>query len=294
MQGKEDRLLEIVVVDNASEDKTPEMLDQTALENENIKILLNKENRGFAGGNNDGVAISGGDIIVLLNSDTLAPSGSITRLGNLLCKHPDWGLLGPATNEAGNEQKIYTTETEPHKVIKQGLDWRLHSNGDYFESERLDFCCVAMKKQTYEDLGGLDENFGMGYYEDTDFSIRAAKAGYRMIFTEEVFIYHKAGKSFSKHGKKAVKRLMRANRKKLIRKHSGDFTLHPMRDQNLKVMQEYAKIKDKSNDKDFRMNLAYRFDRRMKMAKSMYPNNILKKMPYYFGLQKMVKQFSDK
>ena len=290
----EQREFEIIVVDNASSDKTPEMLKKIAVEYDRVKVILNKTNRGFAGGNNDGVSAASGDVIILLNSDTLVPAGSMEKLSALLLKNREWGLLSPSTNEAGNEQKIYTQGRDPRSILEQGVSWCLHSNEDWFESERLDFFCVGMKKRLYEDLGGLDEIFGLGYYEDTDFSIKAAQKKIKMIYTEDVFVYHQAGKSFSKHGRKAVKKLMKTNKKILIRKHGNTFKLHHIRDRNLMVLKGYTeRIGIKKEDADYRKNLLYKFERRIKLAKTFYPNNPLKKMKYRFALKKIKKKFTE-
>ena len=147
-----------------------------------------------------------------------------------------------------------------------------------------------MLKETYEKLGGLDEDFGLGYYEDTDFSIRATQIGLNMMFTEDIFVCHKAGGTFSTHGKEFVKRLMRENKKKLNRKHSRHITLYHMRDRNMHVMNEYIVLKENSSSAS-RVDLDYKFHNRLLLAKSMYPNNPLKKMIYYAKLKNLCKRY---
>lgn len=285
LADESNKAVEIIVVDNNSRDETCEMLKKTALANENVRIILNETNRGFAGGNNDGVMTAEGGIVVLLNSDTIVPSGAITRLACKLEDNEDWAMLGPITNQAGNEQKIYTKESGCKKIIEEGNVWCRKSNDDCFESQRLDFCCVAIKKDVYKALGGLDEDFGAGYYEDTDFSLNALSNGLKMFFTESVFIYHKAGKSFSAQGRKNVKKLMKANKRLLKKKHPHSFKLHHIRDCNLNILEEYKRLQEKNkNNAAYCKNLQYRFKRRMMLAKRLYPNNPLKKIKYNFIL----------
>lgn len=291
LADKSNKTVEIIVVDNHSQDKTCEMLKKIAAANENVKIILNNTNRGFAGGNNDGVEAACGDIVVLLNSDTIVPPGAISNLSSQLANNENWAMLGPITNQAGNEQKIYTEEHDCKKIIEDAQSWCLHSNEDCFESQRLDFCCVAIKKEVYNALGGLDEDFGTGYYEDTDFSLKALAAGYKMFFTESVFIYHKAGKSFSKQGKKSVKKLMKTNKRLLKKKHSNNLKLHHMRDCNLNILKEYIKFKKgHTNDASYCQNLNYRVKRRMIFAETLYPNNPFKKIKYFFILKAITKK----
>ena len=107
-------------------------------------------------------------------------------------------LLGPITNEAGNEQKIFVPSTRVSDILREGIIWCDRPNGHFFQAGRLDFFCVAMLKNIYEELNGLDENFGLGFYEDYDFSLRAREKGCEILFSEDIFIYHKGSSSFSK------------------------------------------------------------------------------------------------
>jgi len=96
---------EVIVVDNDSSDKTPEYLRQMAAQHSQIRILLNTENRGFASANNQGLELSDGERLVLLNNDTVVPPGWLTRLLRHL-DDPGIGLVGPVTNFTGNEAKV--------------------------------------------------------------------------------------------------------------------------------------------------------------------------------------------
>jgi len=275
----ENENLEIIVIDNGSADDTPARLQQAVTGHPNIELVLNSTNRGFAGGNNDGAMLAAGRVLILLNSDTVVPAGALTRLGNLMLANPDWAMLGPVTNQAGNEQKIYTRETTVSKVLREGADWCAHSRQDVFRSERLDFFCVGIRRDLYERFGGLDEQFGAGYYEDTDFSLQVKQAGLKMMFTEDIFVYHQAGKSFSRKGQRYVKKLMHANKKKLRRKYGRTVELLHMRDCNLSVLERYAAMADRRGsapDPD----LTYKFENRMELAQTLWPNSPLKKLRY--------------
>ncbi|WDP89413.1 MAG: glycosyltransferase family 2 protein [Desulfobacter sp.] len=283
---------EIIVVDNNSKDNTVEMLKKKALKHTNLSLILNIENRGFAGGNNDGVRRAKGDIVVLLNSDTVVPPNAIGKLSSLLDSNQTWAMLAPVTNEAGNEQKIYSEASDFKKIIEDGHSWCRHSNEDCFESPRLDFCCVAIKKNIYTQLGGLDESFGLGYYEDTDFSLKVLKKGYKIMITEGVFIYHKAGKSFSSHAQRRVHNLMKANRKLLKAKHPEGFQLYHIRECNFSILREYVKLQEENKlNRDICKNIYYRFMRRYMMAKSFYPTNPVKKIKYKMALNSVIKKF---
>ena len=290
LKDKETRNFEIIVVDNASLDNTPEKVRELAAGEENVRLVINKSNRGFAGGNNDGAKVARGEILILLNSDTIVPQGTVGKLTRLLFDYPEWGMLGPVTNQAGNEQKIFTRSENQDEIIREGEEWCARSKGDYFRSERLDFFCVTIRKVVFDRLGGFDERFGLGYYEDVDYSIRANMAGIRMMFTEDCFVYHSAGKTFSKMGREGVKRLMYENKKALKRKYSGTVKLFHMRDRNLDIMKQYLLIKRAGDSSRFD-ELNYKFNNRLSLANTIYPHNPFKKLLYFFYLKRLCSSY---
>ena len=87
-------------------------------------------------------------------------------------------------------QKIFIKSQDLENIMLEGAKYCSYSKGDHFPSKRLDFFCVAIRKEVYDRLDGLDERFGIGYYEDVDFSIRANRMKIKMMFAEDCFIYH--------------------------------------------------------------------------------------------------------
>ena len=154
--------MEIIVVDNASDEYTRSQLTHFAQADSRIKLRFNKNNRGYAGGNNDGVQMATSDTVILLNNDTIVPTGAMKKLSVLLNHHPDWHMLGPMTNACGNEQKVFITGTTSSKILSQGNTWCAHSKNFHFSTDQLGFFCVAIRKDAYEQLSGLDESFGLG------------------------------------------------------------------------------------------------------------------------------------
>jgi GT2 family glycosyltransferase len=290
LKDKERDDFEIIVVDNASLDNTTEKVRELAAGEENVRLVINNSNRGFAGGNNDGAKIARGNILILLNSDTIVPQGTIGKLTRLLFEHPEWGMLGPVSNQAGNEQKILTRSENQDEIIREGEEWCARSKGDYFRSERLDFFCVAIRKVVFDRLRGFDERFGLGYYEDVDYSIRAKLEGIIMIFTEDCFVYHSAGKTFSKMGREGVKRLMHENKRALKKKYSGAVKLFHMRDMNLNIMKQYLLIKW-AGDSGRINDLDYKFNNRLSLANTIYPHNPFKKLLYFYNLKRLCSSY---
>ncbi|TAM01843.1 MAG: glycosyltransferase [Paraburkholderia sp.] len=75
-------------------------------------LILNDDNRGFAGGNNQGLAAATGEYLVILNNDTVVTRGWVLRMVNHLRHNPELGIIGPVTNNIGNEARIDTCYTE--------------------------------------------------------------------------------------------------------------------------------------------------------------------------------------
>jgi len=180
---------ELIVVDNASSDGTVEELQRIAGRFPNIKVILNEHNAGFGPANNQGLAAATGEILVLLNNDTVVPRGWLTRLA----RHLDdaaIGLIGPATNRSCNEAQIdipYQTYGEFQAVAR--------SQGERYEGQRFlirmpMMFCVAFRRDTYEDLGPLDERYEIGMFEDEDYALRAKAAGLQVAWTPEVYVHH--------------------------------------------------------------------------------------------------------
>ena len=180
---------ELIVVDNASSDGTVEELKRLAGSISNIKVILNDHNAGFGPGNNQGLAAATGEILILLNNDTVVPRGWLTRLARHL-DDASIGLIGPATNRSCNEAQIdipYQTYGEFQAVAR--------SQGERYERERLPIrmpmmFCVAFRRDTYERLGPLDERYEVGMFEDEDYALRAKAAGFHVAWTPEVYVHH--------------------------------------------------------------------------------------------------------
>lgn len=203
---------ELILVDNASTDSTQSYLKETSLKNDHIKLCLNQTNRGYSGGNNDGIRMATGEIIILLNNDTLVPREWLESLVSPFNNNKDIGLVGPLTNSAGNEQRIDLeglNETNYEEIIKPYL---ARHSGLIYKTQRLGFFCVAIRKEVIKQVGYLEERFGIGMFEDDDFCVRVLKKGFSIIIAESCFVYHKGSFSFNKLSSEKYRELFDKNK----------------------------------------------------------------------------------
>ncbi|WP_024617894.1 glycosyltransferase [Pseudomonas kilonensis] len=188
---------QLIVVDNGSEDGTGDYLERLRQDVPTAKVILNPDNRGFAAANNQGLREADGDILLLLNNDTVVPDGWLDPLVRHL-SDPSIGLIGPVTNAVGNEAKIEVSYTDIQQMQDFADRYTEACKGQSFDISMLAMFCVAFRRGILEEVGYLDEAFGIGMFEDDDYSRRVQAAGYRTVCAEDAFIHHYGQASFRK------------------------------------------------------------------------------------------------
>jgi len=204
--------MEIIVIDNASTDGTPDYLTAWQSTRPHCKIVLNKDNRGFSAANNQGLRLAQGEYFVLLNNDTEVTPGWLRTLMNHLRLDDTLGIVGPVTDNIGNEARIKINHKNSEQMREKARAYTLRHIGETFPMMTLAFFCVMMPRRTYEKVGPLDEGYGLGFFEDDDYCRRIEQAGLRIECAEDVFIHHHLAASFSKLGQ-GRQELLEKNRK---------------------------------------------------------------------------------
>lgn len=210
------RNLEVIVVDNASGDGSVNFLRGWATESSAAgharRLILNRDNLGFAAGNNVGLAAATGDVLVMLNNDTFVTPGWVRTLHSHLKRDAQLGLVGPVTNNIGNEARIEICYANMDQMVEQaGLYTRRHP-GQIIPIQTVAFFCAMLPRAVYDSLGGLDEAFGLGFFEDDDYCKRAQQAGWKIGSAEDVFVHHHLSASFNLVGAERKKELFERNK----------------------------------------------------------------------------------
>jgi GT2 family glycosyltransferase len=146
---------EVIVVDNASTDGTPDYLRELEQANPFVHVVFNDTNRGFAAANNQGLAVARGEVLVLLNNDTVVPPRWLAALVRRL-DEPDVGLVGPVTNRIGNEAEIETTYRTYGEMLRFADAQAQAARGRAFDLPVPCMFCLAMRRDAYERIGPLD------------------------------------------------------------------------------------------------------------------------------------------
>ncbi|SFB95256.1 HAD-IIIC family phosphatase [Butyrivibrio sp. YAB3001] len=189
----------IVVVDNASTDGTVRWLE----EQKDILLIKNNENKGFGPACNQGVMASVGTEsenfdVFILNDDTRLVFDALYFLRQALYSAEDIGAVGSVSNYAGNKQQLDIEFDSVDEYIKFGEKNNVPMSNPCIERVRLSGFAMLIKRKVWNEVGGFDEDFAPGYFEDDALSIEILKRGYRLMLVRNSFIYHAGSQSFIK------------------------------------------------------------------------------------------------
>jgi GT2 family glycosyltransferase/ubiquinone/menaquinone biosynthesis C-methylase UbiE/glycosyltransferase involved in cell wall biosynthesis len=205
--------LEVIVVDNGSSDNTPAYLKDLACRHPEVRVVINSENLGFAAGNNTGLSIATGDYLVILNNDTVVTQGWVMTLVRHFQNDPSVGIVGPVTNNIGNEARIETRYQSIEAMPGEALRHTLANMGKTSPMRTAAFFCVMFSRSVYELCGPICEDYGRGFFEDDDYCRRVEKVGFRIVCAEDVFIHHHLSASFNKLKRQERQQLFDENKK---------------------------------------------------------------------------------
>ena len=182
---------EVLVVDNGSEDETPEALKAYGW----LRVSRNPSNLGFVRGNNAGIAAADPDSdIVLLNNDMeFEQEDWLQRLRDCAHSTPDAGVVGCRLRLPDQKLLHAGTFILPDSMWGQQIGCLQKDVGQFTstrEVEGIVFACAYIRREVIERIGALSEDF-QSYFEDTDYCFRAREAGFRVLVCGDVTLVHR-------------------------------------------------------------------------------------------------------
>lgn len=191
---------EVIVVDNCSNDGSPDSVEQTF---PNVLLIRQPQNRGFGAGNNVGAKFAKGEFLFLLNPDTILSEDILPHLIEIMRQDPTIGIVGPKLlNPDGSLQLSVSPALSiagEYQARKQAKSYHLRNKTLFTQKfkdiQEVDIVVGAaffIRKTLFDSIGSFDENFFM-YFEESDLCRRVQGNGWKIIYTPKVSLIHYKG-----------------------------------------------------------------------------------------------------
>lgn len=238
---------DVVVVDNASEDGTPERVAALALPG--VRVVRERTNRGFAGGMNLAARAARGDALLLLNPDAYPGPEAVTMLMATLGTDERIAAVAPVLVGAdGVPQRGFTVRRFPTvaalaadllllDVLRPGLDVLARARYDDLdldESSPIDVeqpaaACLLVRRTAYEAAGGFDETYHPAWFEDVDLCRRWHAMGWRVVLERRARVPHAGGAAWRRLGDGGAAQVFNRNLLRYAARHLGSRSLWALR-----------------------------------------------------------------
>jgi GT2 family glycosyltransferase len=202
---------EVIVADNGSKDQSAQMVRKHF---PGVKLIENQRNLGFSAACNQGIRMSRGRYILLLNPDTEFTPGGISEMIKFMDSQPEVGICGPQMVDPQGKVHFsvrsfpsYLTAISsgqsilnrvfPDNPLSRKYLLKDQSRSQQMKVDWVSGSCLLAKRDVFEKIGLLDERFFM-YVEDVDFCYRAKKAGFSVYYFPNSVVIHHIGKSTQK------------------------------------------------------------------------------------------------
>jgi GT2 family glycosyltransferase len=196
---------ETILVDNVSSDGSVQMV---AAEFPQVTLILNDRRKGFAANHNQAIKASHGELVLVLNEDTVVRPGTLKTMCDFMDAHPQTGALGPKLeNPDGTLQKSCYRFPSPMRSMAENLmlvaafpncswwgDYRAWNHDTEKDVDFVSGAAILVRRGVIEKTGALDERFFI-YAEETDWCYRMHKDGWKVTFIPNATIVHFGGQS---------------------------------------------------------------------------------------------------
>jgi GT2 family glycosyltransferase len=215
----------VILVDNAS---TADGIAELEAEFPWCHFVRNAVNSGWAGGNNTGIRYAlerDAEQVILLNNDTTVAPHLVETLLSAARTYPDFGILGPVIRYMDNPNVTMTDGTLFNRPAGQGffqrreVPVRSESPPQVTAVDIVNGCCMMIRSDVFRSIGLIDERFFL-IHEESDFCLRACRAGFRCGVIGEGLVWHKGSTSFKRTGKRLQRYYDTRNLYLLLRKHA--------------------------------------------------------------------------
>lgn len=190
---------EILLINDCSKEETSDYLTKYCNEDVRFKLINNEKNLGFVKTCNRGMRDAQGEILVLLNSDTIIPSNFCEKIIKCFESDTQIGIASPIGSYTAGYyaplpfgctlEKMNTKLEQVHKCT-----YPLIPAAEGF--------CFCIRRAVIEQQGLLDEIYGKGYHEEVDFAYRAVTNGWKNVLIDNLYVFHKRHASFGKKQRK--------------------------------------------------------------------------------------------
>lgn len=209
----------VVIVDDGSEKITADYLRKFDKANGWVTLVRNNTAVGYSKAANQGLKKAKGELVILLNSDTVVTSGWAEKMIDALEATCGSGIVGPVSNAAGHQSLP--------GIIGKGGQTAINQLPDRITVEDMNkYCeewtpgnvlplvplihgfCIGISRKVIDTIGYFDEqNFPKGYGEENDYCLRSVNSGFTLVVATHTYVYHKKTKSYTQSDRmKLVKR----------------------------------------------------------------------------------------
>jgi GT2 family glycosyltransferase/Flp pilus assembly protein TadD len=191
---------ELILVDNGSTDETPAYLESLKGRPGPARVVVvrNERNVGFPAGCNQGIRQAQGEQLLFLNNDTVVAEGWLEGLLACLRSAPDVGLAGAVSNGVPEPQRVVPPEQDVRLLDETAARRQREFAGQGLDVPRLSGFCFVGRRAVLEQVGGFDERYGLGFFDDDDLGLRVRRAGCKLRVALDVFVHHFGSRTF--HG----------------------------------------------------------------------------------------------